>query len=53
MTSRPYEILLDTMDPASRRETTLPELDRAPDPWETSMELRARTDTVRERFNMR
>ncbi|MBF6297132.1 ScnB [Nocardia amamiensis] len=38
MTSGPYEVLLDTLDPASRRETTLPELDRAPDPWESSMQ---------------
>ncbi|MEU2030494.1 ScnB [Nocardia amamiensis] len=38
MTSGPYEVLLDTLDPASRRETTLPELHRAPDPWESSMQ---------------
>ncbi|WP_327117090.1 ScnB [Nocardia sp. NBC_01730] len=37
MTSGPYEILLHTLD-GSRRESTLPELDRKPDPWESSMQ---------------
>ncbi|WP_040868951.1 hypothetical protein [Nocardia exalbida] len=38
MTSGPYEVLLKTLGPASRRESTLPELDRKPDPWESSMQ---------------
>ncbi|MFE7746908.1 ScnB [Nocardia sp. NPDC057455] len=38
MTSGPYEVLLNTLDPASRRESALPELDRKPDPWESSMQ---------------
>ncbi|MBF6163481.1 nitrile hydratase subunit beta [Streptomyces gardneri] len=38
MTSGPYEVLLSTLDPRVRRESTLPELDRRPDPWESSMQ---------------
>ena len=38
MTSRPYDVLLDTLDQDSRREATLPELDRKPDPWESAMQ---------------
>ncbi|MGW4771762.1 ScnB [Nocardia sp. NPDC004278] len=38
MNNGPYEVLLDTLDPASKRERTLPELDRKPDPWESSMQ---------------
>ncbi|MEU4341936.1 ScnB [Nocardia sp. NPDC023852] len=38
MRSGPYEILLHTLEPGSRRESTLPELDRKPDPWESSMQ---------------
>lgn len=38
MTSGPYEVLLNTLDPRVRRESTLPELDRRPDPWESSMQ---------------
>ncbi|MEU1999305.1 ScnB [Nocardia gamkensis] len=38
MTSGPYEVLLNTLGPASRRESTLPELDGKPDPWESSMQ---------------
>ncbi|MBF6336981.1 nitrile hydratase subunit beta [Nocardia abscessus] len=38
MTSGPYDVLLHTLDPESRRESTLPELDRKPDPWESSMQ---------------
>jgi uncharacterized protein YceH (UPF0502 family) len=34
----PYDVLLDTLDPGSRREATLPELDRKPDPWESAMQ---------------
>lgn len=34
----PYEVLLNTLDPESQRETTLPELDGKPDPWESSMQ---------------
>ncbi|WP_280294904.1 ScnB [Nocardia abscessus] len=38
MTSGPYDVLLHTLDPEPRRENTLPELDRKPDPWESSMQ---------------
>ncbi|WP_063024402.1 SH3-like domain-containing protein [Nocardia niwae] len=38
MTSGPYEVLLSALDPAVRREGALPELDRKPDPWESSMQ---------------
>ncbi|MBF6202547.1 nitrile hydratase subunit beta [Streptomyces gardneri] len=38
MTSGPYEVLLKTLDPRVRRESTLPELDRRPDRWESSMQ---------------
>ncbi|MGW4714776.1 ScnB [Nocardia sp. NPDC004260] len=38
MTSGPYEVLLKTLNPASHRETSLPELDGKPDPWESSMQ---------------
>lgn len=38
MTSHRYDILLDTLDPDSRREATLPEMDRKPDPWESAMQ---------------
>lgn len=33
-----YEVLLNTLDADETRETTLPELDRKPDPWESSMQ---------------
>ncbi|MET7772740.1 ScnB [Nocardia sp. NPDC005366] len=36
MTGDPYEVILHTLDPASPRESTLPDLDRKPDPWESS-----------------
>jgi hypothetical protein len=38
MGSTPYRVLLDTLDPDARREGGLPELDRTPDPWESSMQ---------------
>ncbi|MFX0581218.1 ScnB [Nocardia nepalensis] len=38
MKDTPYEVLLHTLDPESRRERALPELDRKPDPWESSMQ---------------
>jgi uncharacterized protein YceH (UPF0502 family) len=38
VTSHRYDILLDTLDPDSRREATLPEMDRKPDPWESAMQ---------------
>ncbi|MFE9324379.1 ScnB [Nocardia sp. NPDC052278] len=38
MTSSPYDVLLRTLDPQSRRENALPDLDRKPDPWESSMQ---------------
>lgn len=34
----PYDVLLDTLDSKGRRETTLPELERKPDPWESAMQ---------------
>ena len=34
----PYRVLLDTLDPGSCREKSLPELDRTPEPWESSMQ---------------
>jgi hypothetical protein len=34
----PYDVLLDTLGPGSRRETTLPDLERKPDPWESAMQ---------------
>ncbi|MCP2275204.1 Nitrile hydratase beta subunit [Nocardia amikacinitolerans] len=36
--NEPYDVLLDTLTPATTRESTLPELDRKPDPWESSMQ---------------
>ncbi len=38
MTGHPYDVLLDTLDPGSRRASTLPELERRPDPWESAMQ---------------
>ena len=38
MPSAPYWVLLDTLDPDSRREQSLPELERAPDPWESRIQ---------------
>src|ERR1700738_4625128 len=38
MGSTPYRVLLDALGPSARRETGLPELDHAPDPWESSMQ---------------
>ena len=38
MGSSPYRVLLDAFDPALRREDNLPDLDRAPDPWESCMQ---------------
>ena len=38
MSSPPYEVLLDTLGPESRREKAVPELERTPDPWESSMQ---------------
>ena len=38
MSSAPYQVLRDTLDPDTRREKALPELERAPDPWESSMQ---------------
>lgn len=38
MTRPGYEVLLSTLDPGSRRERTLPELDGTPAPWESSMQ---------------
>ncbi|MFD4183322.1 ScnB [Rhodococcus sp. NPDC058514] len=38
MMSDGYEVLLETLDPESRRESSLPELDGKPAPWESSMQ---------------
>ncbi|WP_067845390.1 SH3-like domain-containing protein [Nocardia lijiangensis] len=38
MTGEPYDVLLDTLTPGTTRESGLPELDRKPDPWESSMQ---------------
>lgn len=40
MGSTPYRVLLDALDPDSllHRETSLPELDRTPDAWESRMQ---------------
>ena len=38
MSTPGYEVLLDTLDPDARREATLPELERKPDPWESAMQ---------------
>lgn len=37
MTS-PYDVLLGTLPADATRESALPELDRKPDPWESSMQ---------------
>jgi hypothetical protein len=58
MGSTPYLVLLDALGPGARRENGLPELDHAPDPWESSIdrgvlteeELRTRMDAVRARL---
>ena len=34
----PYEVLLETVDPESQRQKALPELERTPDPWESSIQ---------------
>ncbi len=36
--SAPYRVLLNTLDPESQRESSLPDLDRTPEPWESSMQ---------------
>jgi uncharacterized protein YceH (UPF0502 family) len=38
VTGTPYQVLLDTLHPDLRREETLPELDHAPDPWESAVQ---------------
>ena len=38
---QPYRVLLDTLDPTSRRESSLPELDHTPQPWESRMQATA------------
>jgi hypothetical protein len=38
MGSTPYRVLLAALDPGARRENGLPQLDHAPDPWESSMQ---------------
>ncbi|WP_067650149.1 nitrile hydratase subunit beta [Nocardia harenae] len=34
----PYDVLLATLPAGAERERTLPDLDRRPDPWESSMQ---------------
>jgi hypothetical protein len=38
MSREPYDVLLDTLGPDVRRENSLPELERKPDPWESAMQ---------------
>jgi hypothetical protein len=38
VSTSPYEVLLETLAPDARREETLPELERKPDPWESAMQ---------------
>lgn len=38
MTGNPFDVLLDTLDPAARPGSALPDLDRRPDPWESAMQ---------------
>lgn len=38
MRAEPYEVLLGALEPDARREETLPELERRPDPWESAMQ---------------
>ncbi len=38
MSAAPYEVLLGALEPDARREETLPELERRPDPWESAMQ---------------
>ncbi|TJZ76391.1 nitrile hydratase subunit beta [Rhodococcus oryzae] len=38
MMSDGYRVLFDTLEPGSRRESSLPDLDGKPAPWESSMQ---------------
>ncbi len=38
MTDSAYEVLLETLGDGARREQSLPELERKPDPWESAMQ---------------
>jgi hypothetical protein len=38
VTTPPYNVLLATLDSGSRGESTLRELERRPDPWESAMQ---------------
>ncbi|GFG48759.1 ScnB [Mycolicibacterium agri] len=38
MSDNPYEVLLEALPTDARREETLPELERRPDPWESAMQ---------------
>ena len=38
MSDKAYEVLLDALPADARREETLPELERTPDPWESAMQ---------------
>jgi hypothetical protein len=39
--SGPFDVIRDCLNPDVARETSLPELDRKPDPWETRMQATA------------
>jgi hypothetical protein len=36
--SAPFNVISDCLDPGTTRESSLPELDRQPDPWESRMQ---------------
>ena len=38
MSSKPYEVLFETLASDARREESLPELERKSDPWESAMQ---------------
>jgi Nitrile hydratase beta subunit len=38
MSSEPYDVLFEALGPDARREESLPELQRRPDPWESAMQ---------------
>jgi Nitrile hydratase beta subunit len=38
MSSEPYEVLFEALGSGARREESLPQLERRPDPWESAMQ---------------
>lgn len=38
MNTGPYEVLSRLVNPGARRDTSLPDLERKPDPWESAMQ---------------